>query len=82
LSVVLDGFGTWSLALNEGCKLRNFESGFTRKVFGSTRQEVTGDWRKLCNEELLLSFPNFILVLNSRRMGPDRERRGAHRILF
>lgn len=74
MSVVLDGCGTWSLKLNEGHKLRNFESGLTRKVFASTRQEVTGDWRKLCDAELLLSYPNFIPVLKSRRMGPDRER--------
>jgi hypothetical protein len=40
---------------------------------------MAGDWRKLYNEELLLSFPNFILVLKSRRMGPDRQRRGEER---
>jgi hypothetical protein len=40
LYVVLDGCGTWSLTLNEGHKLRNFKSGLTRKVFGTTRQEV------------------------------------------
>jgi len=56
--------------------------GWRGRYWGSTGQAVRGDWRKLRNEELLLSFPNFILVLKSRRMGPDRERGGAHRILF
>ena len=55
LSGVLDARGTLSLTLKEGHKLRNFESGLTRKVFASTRQEVTGDWIMLCYKELRLS---------------------------
>ena len=41
-----------------------------RRVFGSKRDEVTGEWRKLHNEELsdLYSLPNIVLVVKSRRM--------------
>jgi len=40
------------------------------RVFGSKRDEVTGEWRKLHNEELsdLYSFPNTVRVVTSRRM--------------
>jgi hypothetical protein len=41
-----------------------------RRIFGSKRDEVTEDWRKLHNEELhnLYSSPNVIRVITSRRM--------------
>ena len=41
-----------------------------RRVFGPKRDEVTGEWRKLHNEELsnLYSLPNIVLVVKSRRM--------------
>jgi hypothetical protein len=41
-----------------------------RSVFGSKRDEVTGEWRKLHNEELhdLYSSPNIVRVTKSRRM--------------
>jgi len=40
-------------------------------VFGPKRDEVTGEWRKLHNEELsdLYSLPNIVRVVKSRRMG-------------
>jgi hypothetical protein len=42
-----------------------------RRIFGPKRDEVTGDRRKLHNEELhnLYSSPNIITIINSRRMG-------------
>jgi hypothetical protein len=41
-----------------------------RRIFGSTRKEVTGKWRRLHNEELyaLHSSPNIIRVINSRKL--------------
>jgi hypothetical protein len=41
-----------------------------RRIFGPMRDEMTGDWRKLHNEELhnLYSFPSIIRVIKSRRM--------------
>jgi hypothetical protein len=41
-----------------------------RRIFGPRRDEVTGDWRKLHNEELhkLFSSPNIIKMIKSRRM--------------
>jgi hypothetical protein len=52
LSVVLYGFETWSLTLREECRLRGFENMVLRRIFGSKRDEVTREWRKLHNEEL------------------------------
>jgi hypothetical protein len=52
LPVVLYGCETWSLALREGHRLRVFENRVLRGIFGPKRDEVTGGWRKLRNEEL------------------------------
>jgi hypothetical protein len=69
-------------------RLRVFEHTVLRRIFGSKRDELTGEWRKLHNEELngLQSSPNIIRVIKSRviwaghvaRMG---YRRGAYRVL-
>jgi hypothetical protein len=63
------GCETWSLALREQRRLRVFENRVLRRVFGPKRDEVTGDWRKLHNEELrdLYSLPNIVRVVKSRR---------------
>jgi len=70
LPVVLYGRETWSLTLKEGRRLRVFENRVLRRIFGSKRDEVTGDWRNLYNEELndLYSSPNIFRVIKSRRM--------------
>ena len=60
LPVVLYGCETWSLTLREERRLRVFENRVFRRVFGPKRDEVTGEWRKLHNEELsdMYSLPN------------------------
>ena len=70
LPVVLYGCETWSLTLREERRLRVFEYRVLRRVFGPKRDEVTGEWRKLHNEELsdLYSLPNIMRVVKSRRM--------------
>jgi len=52
LYVVLYGYETWSLTLREERKLRLFENMVLRRIFGTSRVEVTGEWRRLHNEEL------------------------------
>jgi hypothetical protein len=52
LPVVLYGCETWSLTLREEHRLRMFENRVLRRIFGPKRDEVTGEWRKLHNEEL------------------------------
>ena len=77
LPVVLDGCETWSLTLREERRLRVFENRVLRRVFGPKRGEVTGEWKKLHNEELsdLYSLSNIVRVVKSRRMRRSEERR-------
>jgi len=87
--VVLYGCETWSLTLGEKRKLRVFENRMFRRVFGLKSDEVTGEWRKLHNEELsdLYSLPNIVRVVKSRRMrwaghvAHMGEGRGVYRVL-
>jgi hypothetical protein len=51
LHVVLYGFDTWSVILRGEYRLRVFEKRVLRRIFGSKRDEVTGGWRKLHNED-------------------------------
>jgi hypothetical protein len=70
LPVVLYGCETWSITLREEQRLRVFENRVLRRIFGPKRDEVTGEWRKLHNEELhnLYSSPDIIRQVMSRRM--------------
>jgi hypothetical protein len=52
LPLVLYAYETWSLTLREEHRLRVFENRVLRRIFGPKRDEVTGDGRKLHNEEL------------------------------
>ena len=87
--MALYGCETGSLTLREERRLRVFENRVLRKVFGPKRDEGTGEWRKLHNEELndLYYLPNIVRVVKSRRMrwtghvahmGEDRV---VHRVL-
>jgi len=70
LPVVLYGCETWSLTLQKERKLRVFENMVLRRIFGTRRHEVTGEWRRLHNKELndLYSSPNIVWVVKSRRI--------------
>jgi len=61
LSVVVCGCETWSLTLREERRLRVFENRVLRRVFGPKRDNVTGEWRKLHNEEFNLLEPEFYI---------------------
>jgi hypothetical protein len=67
---VLYGCETSSLAVREGQRLKVFENRVLRGIFGPKRDEATGEWRRLHNEELndLYSSPNIIRFIKSRRM--------------
>jgi hypothetical protein len=58
----LYGCETWSLTLREEHRQRVFENKVLRRIFEPKRDEMTGEWRKLHNEELhkLYSSPNII----------------------
>ena len=97
LPVVLYGCETWSLTLTDERRLRMFENGVLRRVFGPKRDEVTGNGENYImslglfthNEELndLYSLPIIVRVVKSRRMrwaghvARMEEGRGAHRVL-
>jgi hypothetical protein len=66
-----------------------FENRVLRRIFGPRRGEVTGEWKKLHNEELhdLYSSPSIIRIMKARRMrwtghvAQMGEKRNAHRLL-
>jgi hypothetical protein len=70
LPVVWYGSEIWSPTLREERRLRMFENSMLRNIFGPKRDKVTGEWRKLHNEELicLYSVPNITRVIKSRRI--------------
>jgi hypothetical protein len=69
--VVLYGCETWFVTLREEHRLRVFENRVLRRIFVPTRDEVTGEWRKLHSGELrnMYSSPDIIRQIKSRRMG-------------
>jgi hypothetical protein len=88
LLVVLYGCETWSLTLREEYRLRVFENRVLRRIFGPKRDEVTGEWGKLHNEELrdLYSSPSIIRIIKSRmrwagHVAQMGEKRNAYRLL-
>jgi hypothetical protein len=80
---------TWSLTLREKRRLRVLENRVLRRIFGPKRGDVTGERRRLHNEELndIYSSTNIVREINSKRtkwagnvvrMG---ERRSVYRVL-
>jgi hypothetical protein len=70
--VILYGCETWSLILREEYRLRVFENKVLRRIFGPERDEVTGERRKLHNEELrdLYSSPSLDRIIEDEVGGP------------
>jgi len=66
LPAALYGFETWSLLLREEHRLSVFENRMLRQIFVPKRDEVTGEWKKLHNDELndLYFSTNMIRVIN------------------
>jgi hypothetical protein len=89
LTVVLYECETWSLTLREEHRLGVFKNRVLKKMFGPKRDEVTGEWRKLHNEELhdLYSSPSTIRIIKARRkrwegyVARIGEKRNAYRLL-
>ena len=89
LPVVLYGCETWSLTLRKERRQTVFENGALRRIFGPKSDELTGERRKLHNEELndLYSSPNTVRVIKSRRIrwaghvARNWEKRGVYRNL-
>jgi hypothetical protein len=87
LPAVLYGCETWSFTLREECRLRVFQNRALSRIFGPKRDGVTGEWRKLHNEELSdLNSSNTPGVVRSRRLrwaghvARMGEKRGAYRV--
>ena len=89
-AVVFYGCETWSLTLREERKLMVYENMVLRRIFGRRRDEVTGEWRRLHNEELngLYFSPNIVRLIKSRRMrwaghvARLDDERGVYRVLL
>jgi hypothetical protein len=80
LGVVMYGCETWSLTLREEHILRVLENRVLRRIFAPKRDEATGGWRKLRNEELhnVYSSPSVIGMMSWRmRWAGHVARRGG-----
>jgi len=86
---VLYGCETWLLTLREERRLKVFENRVLRRIFWSKREKVTGEWRRLRNEEIndLYCSPNITWVIKLWRMrwvghvAHMGEKRGFYRVV-
>jgi len=68
----LYGCETWSFTPREERRLRVFENRVLRRIFGSKRDEVVGEWRRLHKVELRdLSSSNIRVTIKKSEMGWD-----------
>jgi len=67
LPVVLYGYETWSLTSREERRLKVFENRVLRRIFGPKKDEVTGEWRKLHNEEVNDPYSSTNIIWRSNR---------------
>jgi hypothetical protein len=85
--LVLCGYETWSLKMNEAHRLRVIEKMVLRKVFGPNKEEIREGWGKIHNVELpALKFsPNIHSIRQGGRdeqgMWHVNKRRNSYRIL-
>jgi hypothetical protein len=69
LPVVFYGCETWSLTLKEECRLRVSENRVLRRIFGTERNEIAGEWGRLHKEELHAWYlTNIIQMIKPRRL--------------
>ena len=65
----MPGCETWLRTVTEERRLKVFSNRVLRRIFGPKRDEITGEWRKLHNEELNdLYSPSIFRAIKSRRM--------------
>ena len=81
LPVVLYGCETWSLTLRKERRLRVFENRVLRRILGPKRDEVTGEWRKLHNEELIVRGIKTRRMRWAGHVARMGEGRGVYRVL-
>jgi hypothetical protein len=75
LPVVLYRCETWPLMLREEHRVRMFANRVLRTIFGPKRDEVTGNWRKLCNEELCNFSSSPSVIRKDTQLGRLRKAR-------
>ena len=68
LPVVLYGRETWLLRLSDERRLKLFENWVHKRIFGPKRDEVTREWRKLNNEQLIDLYSSHNWAIKLRRM--------------